>query len=179
MGGKCTTLQVTAEGGEILKKYNIFPGQKFDTRLLRRLLRSGDAFSHRGGTDLPNPDQREFDFEENHECDLLLPKCEIYGPFEELDFVVIATESCQISRILSANAKAEISAKIVLTVPLWLLSKSSLNRLEQQGRVPSDCPVVLKLQEWLDDSSEDRWNTVNTHIFQDCLPLSMEGELGL
>jgi len=179
IGGKFVTFQITIKGAERLKKYGIYPNQNFATYLLLRLYKTGDAFTHRGTIDCMEGGQEELNFKESQEFDLILPKCEIYGFFDDLYLVVKESESFQTARILGAKARTEESGKVILSVPLWILTKSVVSRLHESGLIPTGCPAFLKLQEWFDNDLDARWSSVQIKGVQKGLSLELEGELGL
>ncbi len=178
IGRKFVTFQLTINGAECLKKYGIYPGQNFDLNLLVRLWKKNDAFTHSGAIELMDFGQDEFDFKESQEFDLILPKCEIDGCFDDLDLVVLESESEKKVRILGAKARVQQTSKIMLSVPLRILSKFSLVQLEQSGRIPPKSPAIIKLHEWFDDDLDARWSSVKAKTAQEGLSLKLEGDLG-
>jgi len=177
IGGKFVTFQLTINGAEFLKKYGIYPDQNFDLNLLVRLRRKGDAFTHSGAVDLMDVSQDEFDFKESQELDFILPKCEVYGSFDDLDLVVLESGSEKKARILGAKARLQQIDKIILSVPLWILSKFSLAHLEQGGRIPPESPAIIKLHAWFDDDLDSRCSSVKAKTVQESLFLELEGDL--
>lgn len=183
--GSVITFQLTVAGFDRLSAAGIRPGDRFGLTLLADLTRSGDAYTRHGGPGFHEAEQFEFDFNESEsrESERLFPACAVTGRFDDLHLVVHAGvgDGEPAVQLLAAEAREGLRGRILLSVPLPVLSLPALALLEDSGHVPPDCPVVDELRRWFRQSAAADWERLRREREgrQQALPLASPDELDL
>lgn len=181
--GSVVTFQLTAHGFDRLTAAGIGSGDRFGLTLLADLTRSGDAFTRRGGAGFHEAEQFEFDFSESEsrESEKLFPVCSVTGGFDGLHLVVHGTAGEQEVQLLAPEARGNLAGRILLSVPLPLLSLQALALLEDSGHVPPACPAVEDLRRWFRQDAAAEWDRLRRQreARQQALPFGSSDELDL
>jgi len=154
------TFQLTKEGEARLIDSGVETSQTFGRALLLDLIRSGDAFTQGTGPgmiDIENDKrQLEFDFSDDPDPESMFPYCQDCSSLNDLHFVEIKGAKTQGS-ILCPNCRSKKSAAIDVSIPLFLLSRSLLNRLFSQKKFDKLDDSVIAYQELLNIEFESKW----------------------
>jgi hypothetical protein len=156
--GAVVTFQTTKRGVEKLTAAGVQSGVRFALRLLADLTRTGDAYTHHGGVEFYQAEQFEFDFKESQESESLFPACAITGTFDDLHLVTHEAEGETRTELLAPSARALLTGRIKLSVPLSILSPSVLTTLETTGQLPEGTPAVAALRRWYAEDASAEWD---------------------
>lgn len=155
--GAVVTFQTTKRGVEKLTAAGVQNGVRFPLRLLADLTRTGDAYTHRGGVEFYQAEQFEFDFKESQESEALFPACAVTGTFDDLHLVAHDAEEKTSVDLLAPSAREALAGGIRLSVPLAILSPSTLTTLETTGQLPAATDTVAALRRWYAEDASAEW----------------------
>lgn len=158
INGHVISFQLTAAGYKKLKEAGIVPGQKFSRFLLLDLYRSRDAYTHGSGVSGPEviPGQGVLDFDKDPEPETLFPHCSLCSSIVDLNLVEIKNEN-PLVEILCFNCRAKKLASIDSSIPLSLLTRSTLKRFLTMKQIEQIDEAVDDYQKFLDMEFEEKW----------------------
>ncbi len=155
--GAVITFQTTRGGVEKLTAAGVHAGTRFALRLLADLTRTGEAYTHRGGVEIFEAEQFEFNFQESQESEALFPACAVTGTFNDLHLVAHEVDGEMRAELLAPSARTALSGRIKLSVPLTVLSPSALTTLETTGALPAGTAAVAALRHWYAEDASAEW----------------------
>lgn len=179
--GAVITFQTTERGIGKLTAVGVHPGNRFALHLLADLTRTGDAYTHRGGVELHETEQCEFDFSESEQSKAFFPACAVTGTFDDLHLVVHGAAGEPHIELLASTPRSAPTDHVHLSVPLFLLSARALTALEQAGELALGSETVAALRRWdaIDASAEWERLRRQRESRQQGFALDFSGELKL
>ena len=155
--GAVVTFQTTQRGVEKLVAAGVQPGVRFALRLLADLTRTGDAYTRHGGVEFYEAEQFEFDFKESQESAALFPACAVTGTFDDLHLVAHDADPEPRVELLAPSARAALTGRVRLSVPLSILSPSALTALETTGQLAASTAAATALRRWYAEDASAEW----------------------
>lgn len=158
--GSIITFQLSRQGEAKLIDAGVENSQTFGRALLLDLIRSGDAYTQGSGPGKIDTDyderQMEFDFKDDPDPETMFPSCHDCSSLDDLHLVEIKNVESQGS-ILCPNCRSKRSGTIDTSVPLFLVSRGSLNRLLNKKNIEKLDDSVIAYQELLNAEFESKW----------------------
>lgn len=179
--GAVVTFQTTKRGVEKLAAAGVQNGVRFSLRLLADLTRTADAYTHRGGVEIHQAEQFEFNFNESQESEALFPACAIAGTFDDLHLVAYEADGQPRLELLALSAREALDSRIQLSIPLAMLCPSTLTTLEATGQLPASTETVAALRRWHAQDASAEWDRLRREreTRQEGLAFNVPGELKL
>jgi len=103
-------------------------------------------------------EQFEFNFNESRESEALFPACAITGTFDDLHLVAYEADEKPRLELLSLSAREALVSRIRLSIPLAILSPSTLTALEATGQLPASTEAVAALRRWYAEDASAEWD---------------------
>lgn len=176
-GDRIVGYALTPVGARQLRAAGVRSGQKFPGRVLAALVRSGHAHSPRPAD---AEGQEMFGFLEEEKS--LLPRCEMTGTTSDVHLVVYGDGSGAVAKLLGPEPRFVLQKSTSLSIPVAILSLSTLGQLETARKLPPKSTAAETLRAWLRQDFEDAWVKLaaSNAVRQEALPMGGdEGELPL
>ena len=157
---KIITYQLTSDGTKKLIESGIKPKKTFRRGLLFDLIRSGQVYTHGIGPGEIDPDyqpdQIPIDFPDDPHPESLFPSCSKCSSVDDLHLVEIKGIGSQ-AKILCPKCRKEKSGLIDTSIPIYLVSRSVLNRLLDREEIENVDDSVRKYRELFNAELEKKW----------------------
>jgi len=141
------------EGAKQLRAAGLRSGDTVPARALASLIRSGLAHSPRPAE---AAGQVRFDFSDDNTADFL-PRCELTGTTADLHLVVYGEGNGVVARLLSREPRFLLQKVTTLSVPVTILTLSTVAQLEASGKLPSRTEAAEGIRQWLRQDLDAAW----------------------
>lgn len=162
--GNLVTYQVTPEGERQLRRAGAETGRLFGRGVLLDLLRSGDAFTFKGGPGMAPviqdaERQLEFDFPDDPEPESLIPACAECQSVQDLHLVTLPQADPLLISVLCPVCRGAAGTDV--SMPLQFVTRSVLRRILELCPDAEMHPSVGSYQELLDAQFQERWEALS------------------
>jgi alpha-beta hydrolase superfamily lysophospholipase len=144
---------LSAEGTIQLRAAGLRSSDTVPARVLGSLIRSGQAHSPRPAE---AAGQVRFDFSDDNTADHL-PRCELTGTTADLHLVVHGEGNGVVARLLSRQPRFLLQKVTTLSVPVTILTLSTVAQLEVSGKLPSRTEAAEGIRQWLRQDLDAAW----------------------
>jgi len=145
---------LTPEGVKKLREAGVRSGQRFPSRALAALIRSGQAHSPRLAD---AAGQTQFGFDRQEETGLHLPRCEMTGVTSDVHLVVYGEAAGTVAKLLGPEPRFVLQKVTQLSVPVTVLSLATISQLETVQKLPPKSAAAATLREWFRQDFESAW----------------------
>lgn len=156
--GNIITFNLTPEGVGKIHNARIKAGQRFGRAILLDLYRSGEAFTYGSGPgDVVDDNQGEFDFTKDPDSEKMFPACADCSSLNNLHLIE-KMEPDHIASILCGDCRTKKIATFDMSIPLLLVSRSTLNRLLTMKGIDKIDASVTAYKGLLDAEFQTKWD---------------------